>query len=411
MDASARIPSRRWLFVLWDGGGNVPPVLLLARALLGRGHQVRILSNPSPEERITATGAGFVPYRRAPFHDPRSPETDAVQVWKGRTSLDLSRRLRDRLMFGPATGFAADVRCQIADFSTDAVAADYILFGAHAAVEASGRPSVVVMDSIYPLPSGRRPGPFPFMFDRLIARGLPTFNRLREDLGLDRLAATRDQYERADRLFVMTFRSFDPAGSRLPANLRHVGPQFATPDEDAHPGDGPPRVLVGLSTVFQGQDILLRRLIRVLSGLPVRALVTLGPTIPAEALEPGSNVELRRFLPHENVLPKTSVVVTHGGHGTTIRSLAHGVPLLGLPFGQDQFDNVRRVVNAGAGLELSRDAPASELRRALIELLKNPASRRGAQAMAARFRSEDDPLAVVRELEDLAEAAAGGSRS
>ena len=33
---------RRFLFVLWEGGGNVPPILGLARRLVERGHTVRV---------------------------------------------------------------------------------------------------------------------------------------------------------------------------------------------------------------------------------------------------------------------------------------------------------------------------------------------------------------------------------
>ena len=35
---------RRFLFVLWEGGGNVPPQLGLAAGLVDRGHDVRVLT-------------------------------------------------------------------------------------------------------------------------------------------------------------------------------------------------------------------------------------------------------------------------------------------------------------------------------------------------------------------------------
>jgi hypothetical protein len=36
--------SRRFLFVLWEGGGNVPLQLGLANGLVERGHEVRVLT-------------------------------------------------------------------------------------------------------------------------------------------------------------------------------------------------------------------------------------------------------------------------------------------------------------------------------------------------------------------------------
>jgi hypothetical protein len=37
-------PARQFLFVLWDGGGTVPPELALARRVAARGHSVHILA-------------------------------------------------------------------------------------------------------------------------------------------------------------------------------------------------------------------------------------------------------------------------------------------------------------------------------------------------------------------------------
>ena len=46
----------RILVVTWDGGGNVPPMLGIARELQRRGHQVRVLGHPQQREVVAATG-------------------------------------------------------------------------------------------------------------------------------------------------------------------------------------------------------------------------------------------------------------------------------------------------------------------------------------------------------------------
>ena len=43
------------------------------------------------------------------------------------------------------------------------------------------------------------------------------------------------------------------------------------------------------------------------------------------------------------MFPDAAAVVTHAGHGTIMRALAHGIPLLCLPMGRDQDDNAARV--------------------------------------------------------------------
>jgi len=44
---------------MWDGGGNVPPELAVARRLVGRGHAVRVLGDQNDTAaRVVHSGAG-----------------------------------------------------------------------------------------------------------------------------------------------------------------------------------------------------------------------------------------------------------------------------------------------------------------------------------------------------------------
>jgi UDP:flavonoid glycosyltransferase YjiC (YdhE family) len=64
------------------------------------------------------------------------------------------------------------------------------------------------------------------------------------------------------------------------------------------------------------------------------------------------NVDVVRAAPHREVLREAQLVVTHCGHGTTVKALAAGVPIVGLPMGRDQLDVAARLVHAGAGVRL-----------------------------------------------------------
>src|SRR5687767_1596398 len=85
------------LQVLWDGGGNVPPQLAIARTLVERGHRVRILGHRCQRDRAEATGASFRAYRHAPDADASRPETDLIRDWEARTPLGAFANARDRL--------------------------------------------------------------------------------------------------------------------------------------------------------------------------------------------------------------------------------------------------------------------------------------------------------------------------
>jgi UDP:flavonoid glycosyltransferase YjiC (YdhE family) len=89
--------------------------------------------------------------------------------------------------------------------------------------------------------------------------------------------------------------------------------------------------------------------------------VTLGGVFSPKELVAPANVTVVRSAPHGAVLPLSRVVIAHGGHGTVIKSLGHGKPVLCLPLGRDQKDNAARVEAAGAGLRLSAGASTAKL--------------------------------------------------
>lgn len=429
MGATEAIRPRRFLFVLWDGGGNVPPQLAVARRLVERGHAVRVLAPRVLEARIAATGAGFVPYRQAPEHEGAVPERDLLQDWAARTPLGAAARARDRLMLAPAPAFARDVLAALEDEPADVVAPDYLLLGAYLGAERAGRPVAALIHHIYPLPA---PGLPPFgegfmpargpagrvrdaAFGRLFARfydaGLPRLNAARAELGLAPLASVFDLFARLDRALVLTRRAFDFPAAELPANVRYVGPPLdGSEGEPAWAGPWPvddrrPLVVASFSTTFQRQADTVRRVMTALSTLPVRALVTAGPALDPAAFAAPPNGVVAPYVPHRRVFPQADLVISHGGHGTVIAALAAGVPVLCLPMGRDQGDVAARVVWHGAGLRLPSRARPAAIRRAAGRLLGEPRFRDGARRLAHALADEDGAGGAAAELEALAGAA------
>jgi len=68
-----------FLFITLDGGGNVPPVLGLAKRLLDRGHAVNVLSEPCLQLPVTSLGLNFISFKE---HFTREDRTeDICQDW------------------------------------------------------------------------------------------------------------------------------------------------------------------------------------------------------------------------------------------------------------------------------------------------------------------------------------------
>ena len=108
-------------------------------------------------------------------------------------------------------------------------------------------------------------------------------------------------------------------------------------------------VLVAMSSIFQNQAGTLHRIAAALGQLPVRAVLTTGRAVDPGQIPAPDNVRVVVAAPHRAILAEAAAVVTHAGHGTVLKSLASGVPLVCVPMGRDQKDNTVRVLRLGAG--------------------------------------------------------------
>jgi len=165
---------------------------------------------------------------------------------------------------------------------------------------------------------------------------------------------------------------------------------------------GAPLVYLTMGTVFNAEGPL-RTALAGLAGLDVRVLVTVGPLADPGVLgaQP-AHVRVERYVPQSQMLASCDAVVSHGGSGTVLATLAHGLPQLCLPQGADQFLNAAAVAGSGAGLSLSPEELGAEAVSAAVErLLVEDSFRRSATSVAASIEampSADDVAAVLEAL-------------
>jgi UDP:flavonoid glycosyltransferase YjiC (YdhE family) len=197
----------------------------------------------------------------------------------------------------------------------------------------------------------------------------------------------------------------DPAGTNPEDVRRFRDPAADTPPAalgDWWPGDDRPLVYLSFGSVTGGLPMapaLYRAALDAAGQVPARVLVTVGNELELEAAGAvPANVHLTRWVPQPDALAEASLVVSHGGSGTTLGALAAGLPLVVVPLFADQPPNARRVAEVGAGVvvEPLREGPskalpssidAGALRDAILAGLRDDALARGAQAIAAEMRA------------------------
>ena len=162
--------------------------------------------------------------------------------------------------------------------------------------------------------------------------------------------------------------------------------------------DGPANVYVTLGTVFnlESGDLFARVLAGVVE-LHVEVTATVGTEIdPAELGPLPPHVRIERFLPQAEILPRCSAVVSHGGSGSVLGALAHGLPQVLIPMGADQPLNAARCEELGLAVVLDPiEATPTSVRNAVSGVLAEPSYRIAAERLQAEFASLPGPEHAV----------------
>jgi len=282
---------------------------------------------------------------------------------------------------------ALDARDVLDELRPDLAVVDCMLPAALAAARATPTPTVSLVHFLYGLARTQM----------LRAGGgwttdLPSLAATHRMLGLAPAADGLTAWE-APELVLVTAPGWLDIDCDAPANVVHAGPLGVAvrPQPPDRAEVQRQRVLLTFSTtVIHGQEALIDRVCEAVAGLDLHAVLTLAPTVDHDAVQVPDNVEVVAVADHDRFMPATAAVIGHGGLGTVLRALAHGVPQLLLPLGRDQAFNAGRVEQLDAGIRLPTDAPPGRIRTALRALLTNPRYATQA-ALAARRLAADEP--------------------
>lgn len=235
---------------------------------------------------------------------------------------------------------------------------------------------------------------------------------LRSEAGFPAIEPDLDAlWMKHDRVLVSTLDSLDDHEPQLAhaEKVRHVGPvlerekhgvSVELPWQD---DDSRPLVLVSFSTMpEQGSVEKFQMVIDVLAELPVRGVVTVGDSVEPDDLVPSGNVVVFATADHDDLMSRAALVVTHGGHGTLMRALTNGLPMIAIPgLAHDQHPNAAAVEAWGVGKALPPDVTPDTLCSAVTEVLNDPSYSERAQAISQRLIEVDGAANAADEIERL----------
>ncbi|MDH6453708.1 MULTISPECIES: nucleotide disphospho-sugar-binding domain-containing protein [unclassified Streptomyces] len=385
------------LFCTWAWPSHLYALVPLAWACRARGHDVVVAGQPALLDEIARTGLpgtavgtdvdsvelvrGYVLPSAADGPPPAGPP-----VGGGPRAL--------RMVLDNAESMTADLVDLVRDERVDLVVHDPTAMAGPIAAAAAGVPAVRHLYGTDLLLRAR--GPLTEALAPLAARhgagGFDPFG-----------AATVDP---------------TPTGLQVPTDyrrlpMRHVPYNGSSRGPRTAGSPGRPRVCVtwGHTMARLGPDRFLgARTAAALAGAGAQVVLAVSEAqLPLLDGVVPEEVEVVVDTALDRVLPGCDLVVSHGGAGTVLTALAHGLPLLLVPQLPDHAGHARRVAEVGAGEVLTRDEATPErLLEATRRLLpEDGPARAAARKLQAEMAAQPSPAEVAEQLEGYPGGRAG----
>jgi UDP:flavonoid glycosyltransferase YjiC (YdhE family) len=393
-------PGLRLFLGAFGEPGHAFPMLALGSCLARRGHEVTLETWQRWREHVEAGGMRFVAAPEYPVFPPQERPLGPYEA---------------------VLRAAGETRRAIAAARPGAVVHDILTLAPALAAELEGVPVGTLIPHVHPAPA---PGSPPYALGarlprtglgrRLwsalegrvetgLRRGQAELNETRARLGLP--PVTRLYGGVSDQLcMVGTFPQLEYPRS-WPPHVHVVGPLMWEPpygEVEPPPGDGP-LVLLAPSTAQDPEHRLLRAALAGLGGEPIRLLAAWNRKPLPVPVTVAANTRLVEWISYSRAMRHSALVICHAGHGTLVRALASGAPVLAVPHSGDMAENAARADWAGVGVRLPwRLLSPRTLRLAARSALAEPALAARAKELARWAVGHDGAGRAADLVEDLA---------
>ena len=392
--------------------GDIAPLLTVGCALQTRGHEVIFCAAPNFAAWVKSQGLTFRPCGR---------DLQAMLAEKAEIIIAAGpvRILREALAI-----VRSEFRAYLETLRSETVGADLLVatagqLAAPSAAEAAGIGFRCVVLCPLLIPSQEHPPVFfpyrklprplnSFLWklsggatDSLLKR---TLNEQRRAMGLGAVSRLWEHCL-GPRPILAADAALAPVDAETALRVTQTGsllvddPAALNPELETFLTAGPPPAYIGFGSMTdRGAETTSVMLARAVRAAGVRGLISRGWA----GFETPGDTDLLTIgdVPHGRLFPRVSVVVHHGGAGTTAAAARAGVPQIVVPHFLDQHYWASRVADLGLG---PAPIPRKRLQqRSLAEALRSCAEDPGFRARAAAFASRMRTDAVnetVRRLE------------
>jgi rhamnosyltransferase subunit B len=388
--------------------GDVLPALLTAKVLKARGHEVQFITAPEFRDLVENTGVDFIAGGTQAQFDEVIRDPD---LWHPRRAMKTLWR-----HVGPFWGQAYDVLAKVVRPRESVVYGGGLALQMRLVQEKLGVKGVTMHLAPAGLLSAHDPPSMPFLrwlglLPTVVAEALlslierrlvdpmilPDLNRFRASMGLQPVASRvvsgwMNSPDGVVCAFPAWFAAPQPDWPAKAVCTNFVlqqspeGTGLPEPLETFLDAGPPPLLFTPGSGMAHGREFFIRA-VETSRALGMRALLVT-PYVAQIPDRLPESIMHSHYVPFDVLVPRTALLVHHGGIGTIAQGLAAAKPQVITPFAYDQPDNLRRLKRLRVAEGVSPGAPAKRWIKAIETLLADPRVERRCSELAERLQQE-----------------------
>ena len=375
--------------------GFLFPTIGIARALVAKGHEVAVATSQTAGDLLRSAGLERIPRTEKDGH------SFEIFNWFHPTAIGLQLK---------------HIHYATKHFGPDLLLGHPLTMGTYLAAELLDLPLAVIgsPNFLWPVAGDRDP-------ESIRRRKwrwrdfLKYYNLARQALGIDRVDVSQGNPFLGDLYLMRSLAEVEPEAAHFPEKVKLVGDCLWEPPETSRAVG---RLLreaeeTGRELWFVqvGRSFQRTSYFHSLVAIAERRhwlLVLCRDRMDLDLDGLPENMRVFDYLPLGQLAPRLSGMIAVGGPTAVLSGWRHGVPMLIIPGGSEQWDSADHVVDAGVGTSLVPEEVTPDLLlRTVEELAADEGIRRRCGEVSQVFRAFDGHRCVADHLENWADERLG----
>jgi MGT family glycosyltransferase len=377
----------KYVFLNLPAYGHVNPTLAVVQELVSRGHTVSYYITEEFRAVIEATGAVFQPYEMRGMGGSRMFSPGEAMSTPPEKMPDMKE----------IAAIPPTILERVRADQPDVILYDSMCFWGSKVAEELHVPAITTYASfasnkkfnmMRQMRAANKNGPGAFGMAAQMAKMGPSGLK-----AMNELSKLFSHFEKFNIVFIP--KDFQPEKESFDESYLFVGPSIL-PRHDAP--DFPfeqlnsdlPLLYISLGSVFTNQSEFYKKCFEAFGDQPWQVVLSIGKNADPTTLGPiPKNFLLAGYVPQLDLLPHTSLFVTHGGANSLMESIYFGVPMVLIPQQPEQHTNAEQATKLGIGILLEKeDVSAQSLREAVERVAHDASYHEKVQKMRQSIRTE-----------------------